>query len=397
MKKLFLVIALLVFIWAAAASVRVFTFWLPHWQGDQSQYVMLAMKMDQLSLKGFQDYNLRSVKVRILRPYGLPGVELVAPEHTEKKELGEILEVYNRLGLGYYDMPVFYKAPLLPAILAFAHQTLTVGNHPFMVVRSNLGEQVLRDRPPILFQAQFWAAIVPYAASLLVVLLTFGVARLMFGNTVALFAAWILAFNPVNLLTAHRIWTEDVMTFFMVASALLYWFYYHRRNTFGVFMAGVLLGYAVLTNQKALLLVPVVYVHTVLTHKQKLWNLRKLPHILINRDAIFFVLGMLLISGTWFDLMNRVYHNPFFQPKMVRDESQAAEWIKLLRARPHAAVVYTLGVMYLCPPLTGIWLSLKKTLKEIGSVFSKTNRMVPAIFCWMWVGIFFWYHLYRGA
>ncbi|MBF0254581.1 MAG: glycosyltransferase family 39 protein, partial [Candidatus Omnitrophica bacterium] len=397
MKKNVLVIVALLFILGAAASVRVFTFWLPHWQGDQSQYVTLAMKMDTLSLKGFRDYNLRSVKIRILKPYGLPGVELVSPERTEKNELGEILAVYHRLGLGYYDMPVFYKAPLLPAVLAFAHQTLTVGNHPFMVVRSNLGEQVLRDRPFILFQAQFWAAVVPYAASLLVIFLTFLLARLMIDEATALFAAFILAFNPVSLLTSYRIWTEDVMTVFILASVLIYWYFFHRRNTLGVFVAGVLLGYAVLTNQKSLLLVPLICVHAVLTHKQKLWNFKKIHHVLLNREAVFFVLGVLLISWTWFDLMNHVYRQPFYQPTSVTEESQAAEWIRLLRTRPHAVWVYTAGVMYLCPPMAAIWLSLKRLWAEFICAASKTNRFTPLLFCWMWVGIFFWYHLYRGA
>ena len=54
---------LLVLIMVFAFLVRRNTFWLPHWQGDQSHYLGLAMKLDKF---GLDYYNLRGIKLKNL-------------------------------------------------------------------------------------------------------------------------------------------------------------------------------------------------------------------------------------------------------------------------------------------------------------------------------------------
>jgi 4-amino-4-deoxy-L-arabinose transferase-like glycosyltransferase len=77
--------------------------------------------------------------------------------------------------------------------------------------------------------------------------------RRRFGVQAALYAAFILAVNPVSILTANRLWTEDLMTLLLTAAMFLYYRGHGRRQVVLCFVAGILMGLAALTNQKALL------------------------------------------------------------------------------------------------------------------------------------------------
>jgi hypothetical protein len=104
---------LLAIILLLAFLVRSATFWLPHWQGDQSQYVTLAMK---LSAEGLRGYHLRETEVRIVTLKDPPNFQVIYPT-LWKGEKGDLIRAYGMHGLSFYDMPLFYKAPLLPAMV----------------------------------------------------------------------------------------------------------------------------------------------------------------------------------------------------------------------------------------------------------------------------------------
>ena len=145
-------------IFLLALALRFNTFWLPHWQGDQSQYLALAMK---LGTRGIQDYNLRGVRIGFLTPKENENWGMAYVEHHADDERGDLVRSYEMLNLEFYGMPFFYKAPLFPVLLASAHRWLTRGNHPFLIVKSNLGRTVGSVKPTVFFNAQFWAVIVP--------------------------------------------------------------------------------------------------------------------------------------------------------------------------------------------------------------------------------------------
>ena len=111
-----LVIGILVF----AFLVRRNTFWLPHWQGDQSHYLSLAMKLDNFGLDG---YNLRGVKIKFIKfePTGTLRLAYVLPL-ADPRQKGDILRGLEMFGIDYYDMPLYYKAPAFSYALFLSHK-----------------------------------------------------------------------------------------------------------------------------------------------------------------------------------------------------------------------------------------------------------------------------------
>jgi len=375
-----------------AGLVRAPSFWLPHWQGDQSQYVALAMKMN--AVPGLAEYNLRRIEVRILESKLGGGVEMAYHKRMDEDVDGDLFRVYREAGIEYYNMPFFYKAPFFPAMLVFSHNLFTGGDHPFAVVKSNLGFRVFRERPSVLIKSQFWAAIVPFFCSLALILTVFFLGRSMFGAGAGLFAAWALAVHTVDVFVSSRLWTEGPAALYVTLSMFAFWAAYNRRSLLGVFFAGVIMGFALLTNQKVLLFLPSVWLVTVLDHKRGLLEWRAWPRIVFNRMFVWFFIGALLISHAWFHTIYLKYGNPFWQP--VMKGSAKTDWIILLRSRPHSAIVYGIGMPLLCPPMLAVYASCKSFVVDLWRMLRKRIRITPVVFCWLWILPFFLYHTTRA-
>lgn len=142
----------------AGFLVRSYSFWLPHWEGDQSQYVTLAMKMSHTP--GLSKYNLYEVKLRKAGFNAKDSLRFMNPIYVEGID-GDLISAYKRYGMEYYCIPFFWKGPMLPMMIKWSHDLFLGKDKPFFVMRSNLGEAVYKFHPIGIFKSQFWLAIVP--------------------------------------------------------------------------------------------------------------------------------------------------------------------------------------------------------------------------------------------
>lgn len=390
------VAAVLAFILAAAFWVRRQTFWIPHWQGDQSQYVALAMKLDRQGLAGYHLYN---VAIRIITIKGTDRWQVIYPTLTENRDVGDIIRAYEMHGLTYYDMPLFYKAPLFPMTLMYAHRILTSGDHPYLIVKTNLREEVLKTRPDWFFQAQFWAVIVPLVSNLLVILFTYLLGRRLFGDREGLYAAAIMAFNPIGVVSSNRLLTEDFSGFFAIATVWCFLGALRSSSWLGAFGAGLVAGLAILAKQNSILVLGVLCLYSSAVALRRADRSRPGPFFaaVFNPYVLCLVAGAAFVSLHWFVKVFQVYGTPIYEPTAQEIlKGDETGWHDVLHRRPHAAILYTVGLCYLCPPMLVGYLSALRS--GLGRWIAPVRSSVvwPQVLLWIWFGAFFVFFVTRG-
>ncbi len=380
-------------IFAGAFYVRQFTFWLPHWQGDQSQYVMLAMKLQTSRAAGYEDYNLKGINTEVLRIDGRPPAEIIYPYRVEGQR-GFVLDTYYENGLAYYDTPIFYKSPMLPQALALSQRIFGSADRTFAVVKSNLGKEVLDTRPAILLKAQFWAAIIPFASSLLILTLIFFWTRALFGNVAALVAAFIFATNPVSILTSYRVWTEDLALLLLLPAMILYRAGFKSGRWWLCGAAGVLYGGSVLTSQKSLLAAGALAFYSMLMMRaeKKSW-----VRMLADRRWWAFAATAAAMTAHWFWTMYSCYGNPLAQPvitdRMLKGREIASvggfanigDWYQVLLSQPHGVIYYSVGTVAICWAFAAAYLTVKDGLKNGLAAWSQKPFDDRPVFLWCWI------------
>lgn len=373
---------LLLIVLGIAFWVRSFTFWLPHWTGDQSQYIALAMKMNHTP--GLSAYNLREVNVRAVQMSAFKDFNFVIPTYAAGEE-GSLMKSYYGFGLSYYDMPLWYKAPLLPYALKWSHNLFLGTEKPFVVPQTNIGTAVFKIKPKAILDSQFWLVIVPLASSLGTLLIIYFFARRFLGISGSLMAVWIMAFNPVSILCSNRIWTEDLQTFFLWLGLLLYWKGLRKSKSALSLIAGLSIGCSALTNQKSILFLPGLWLYSTLSDSR--FNcVRPLQCIraFFNRSFVWLFAGFGLISCWWFLIVFRQYNNFFWQPDFSAVTSDAgASWIKLLNSRPHSFIVYVVGGFYLCPPLALGYVTIYRIFFDIIKMIKHQTAQSIYVFLWL--------------
>jgi 4-amino-4-deoxy-L-arabinose transferase-like glycosyltransferase len=123
-----------------------------------------------------------------------------------------------------------------------------------------------------------------------VVYVTYRLALTLFGRSVALCAAAILAIDPVSVIYSSLILTETLYSFFLVCAVLLLWRPQDNRWTRGL-AAGVLLGLATLTRPVSIYLSVVLAIGYLVLERE---NLRK-----AGLMALTFLIGFGVVAGGW--------------------------------------------------------------------------------------------------
>lgn len=393
-------------IFALAFYLRQFTFWLPHWQGDQSQYVMLAMKLRTSQGISFTDYNLRGINTEVMRIDNPSGTEIIYPYRVPGGKLGSVLEVYKGVGLGFLDIPFFYRAPLLPILLAVSHELLAPPDQPFAVIKNSLGKNVMNNRPQLYLKTQLWAAIIPFACSLMVLLAVYLWSRREFGEEAALYASFIMATNPIAILTANRVWTEDLSLLFVIMALLIYRWGLRQGRSILCFAAGIAGGLAVLSNPKALLvaLIAGLYTSFVLQPPASKEHRGFVSFVSNAASRIWtcgpwwlFLAGMTLISCSWFWTIYQHYGNPFWQPEpfnlMIKGlEIESAGgganiqgWYNALLAQPPGWIYYTVGTAAVCWPFVAGYATLVDGWRSGRNAAAGLLWDDRPVFLWCWV------------
>ncbi len=362
---------LLALILIFAFGLRRDAFWLPHWKGDQSHYAALAMKLDKQGLDG---YSLREVRLGAKIIPQDPKIELIFCRPAVPGDEGDILRVLKIVGQGYYDEPLHYRAPLFSYVLMLSHR-LFAGHEEFYAnCVSNLGEKVRSIKPEIVLRAQFWAAVVPIFLNLCVIAMTFWFGWRFFGSRIGLWAAFLMATNPVSIMLSYRLLVEDLLTFFILLSAGLYLIFWEKKNYWGIFAAGIAAGLAILSKQTAGLFLAAVWMYTYLTLRRKKSSVANI----FDLRFLIFAAAAFLVSGFWFWKVYSILGNPLHTPGSVNAgfSEDMTGWFRTVSQRPPPVLFFSLGVVFLSPLFAFSFLTLPRTWREQEGV-----RLM--LWCWI--------------
>ena len=119
---------------------------------------------------------------------------------------------------------------------------------------------------------------------------TYRLALSLFGRSVALCAAAIVAIDPVSVIYSSLILTETLYAFFLVGAVLLLWRPEHNGWTRAL-AAGVLLGLATLTRPVSIYLSVVLAIGYLILERQ---NLRR-----AGLATLAFLIGFGVVAGGW--------------------------------------------------------------------------------------------------
>lgn len=375
-----------------AGAIRFPTFFLQHWQGDQSQYVALAMKYDTLGMEGL---NLDRVEIRKVTYLEYPDWQFIYPFLLSQNVKGDFFKAYQQFGLEFNDMPLYYKSPLFPAVMAVSHRFFAKPGQPFVVLNTTSRFELKKIEFNIhFFGAQFWAVSVPFFASLGMVVLTFFFARMLFGFRVAVFAMFLMAIHPIDIVTSYKILAEDFVSFFVIAAMYLFYVSREKKDRFVTFLAGVVAGLALLAKQSSVLIFPAVVLYLVYTSGEKWGRPRAWFSLFRNSYLFWYVLGALLISAHWFLKVHEVYGTPFYQPdphRMMKEDLSG--WFGLVSQRPHAFFLFLFNIPYLCPPYIFGHFTFVEFLKN--AYRQATDRGRAVVFLWLWVLPFLLFFTFR--
>ncbi len=379
-KKTFQLWAWLLLILLFAFWLRHDAFWLPHWKGDQNHYAVLAMKLDKQGLDG---YNLREVSLGNMIISKDPPIELVFCRPSAAGDLGDILRILKMVGQGYYDEPLHFRAPLFSWCLMWSHR-LFAGNEPFYgACSSNLGEKVKKIKPDVILKAQFWAAAVPIFFNLGVILMTFLIGWKFFSGRTGLWAAFLMASNPLSIFLAYKLLAEDVLTFFVCLSVFLLLLFYPKKNIAGIFLAGAAAGLAILAKQTAGILLDAAGIYVYFLGRTKKTFRAVEPLFLLYCAAAF------LVSGFWFIKVYSVYGSPLHQPGSVSIglKEDLTGWFHTVSHRPPPFIFFSLGVIWLSPLLAFALTGLGRFIRQV----SGKEKAGPETMLWLWILTFFFF------
>ncbi|MDP8219655.1 MAG: glycosyltransferase family 39 protein, partial [Candidatus Theseobacter exili] len=337
------VYGLLLLILIFAYSFRSNTFYLSHVRGDQHHYLGLAMKLDLFGMKG---YNLRGINFGFSNhPKWKNAILSVIP--AKDKDKGDILKSLEKNGTFYYDEPLHHIAPGFAYLLRFSHY-LFANKEVYSAVQVHLGEKVLFEKPKYFKDAQFYAVFVPLFFSLLLVLTVFFLGKLLFSDWIGLISAFMIAVNPVDIMTSQKIWADDPLAFFVAASILLYLTAKKKDLWWLSIGAGLFCGYSVLLKQSGGFIVFGLILYHFWERRKDFANPKRWKYIFWNHHLFLFGLGMLFMVTPWFVKVYTTYGDPIYRP--VQENLQVIEksgWFKMLSRR--SWYMYPLGIPFIEP------------------------------------------------
>ncbi len=295
-----------------AAALRSPTFFLGHAGGDQLYYTAAAMKLDR---EGFAGYTLRGVGIG-----AHPETRSIALL-TTADPAQTIVAQQTAGGFSYYDEPVLHLPPLFPMLIAGAHRLLATSPYYILIDRVTFEGKPLP--PPGRFvREEFYATVVPFAASVVLVWLVMAFAKPRFGLLPSLFAGFILAVTPLDVLAAGRVWA-DTLTAALVFGAIVFHERSLEKNSFReAAAAGIFAGLAILSKGSAILFPALALLWAAVTRRGFL-------------RAVLLTLCAFAVAAPWFWTLWKTYGHPLYFPPFPENASGAAgEWFRYVKNRP---------------------------------------------------------------
>ncbi|MEI8344552.1 MAG: glycosyltransferase family 39 protein [Candidatus Omnitrophota bacterium] len=378
-----------------ASWSRFYTFFLPHWQGDQSQYVGLARKLDS---EGYGAFNLSRLGIEHITFIRYPEWQYIYPVILKEGEPGDFYKAYDMFGIQFNKLPLYHKSPLFPAALVQTHRLLAAYDQPYGVFATK-SDFVLKEMPfnYKFAKAQLWASIVPFLSSLGVIILTFFLGRMFFGARIGLLAMFLQALHPVSIVNAYKILADDFASFFATACLILFCYGFSKKSGPIVIVAGMVHGMGILAKQSLVLYLPSFWIFILLTEPMDIKDPRTWLKNILNKYFLLFVAGSLFICFHWLQRVYAVYGDPFFQPNIDSTfVSDKTGWFKqVLTSRPAAIWLFILNIPVLCPLFAFGHLTFFSFIKKIFRSGCENQSRRPVLLMWLCVLSFLMFFVFR--
>jgi len=280
-----------------ALLLRIAAFYIPHDGWDQIYYTSLAMKLDTLKLS---DYNLRDVSIKELS--GAGGREI----YKSSKSPNDLLHEQKRYGLYMYDEPLFCQPPGLSFLIKISHDLLAQGKG--YVYSTHRAFYYAKKRHfPYFFSEEIYKSIIPLTFSLLTICLVYWFSVTYINLPTAYFATLFLAVNPVDIMSASKVWTDTMASFFFALTLILFYMAYKKNNVFIMLLSALACAAAIWTRTPSLFLIPIVFFiklyYFELSPRKSIWEL-------VDIKIILFLLAVFTLTLPWFELNVRLFGSP---------------------------------------------------------------------------------------
>lgn len=381
-RKILCAVIMLLGVLCAGLLFRVNTFWLPHWVGDQSHYISLAMKIEKL---GFNYYNLYGLNVDFIDLDKEKRFRIVYPVlDPDLNSKGLILKGMETVGIMYYTQPLFHKPPALAYALILSHKLFSKNKDLYTVVFTNIAPVLNKVKPKVFFDAQFYAVIIPLFFSLGLMVTAFFIGKMLFSYRAGLYAALLLAINPVSIMTAQKVWADDMVAFFVVLAVLLCLIARRYKLPWIMFLAGVSCGVGVLAKQSGGYIIPGLIIFMVLDNKDSVFNWKKTLNVIFSKEILLFLGGVFLVSGFWFLKVYQVFGNPLYLPNQANIyDKDLSGWFRELAKRPSGVILYSVYIPVFCPLFALMYFSLKKFFINLMKAIAKKEHDYRFVFLWL--------------
>ena len=329
MKNRFLTSIILSIVLLFAASLRIHTFYLPHNHGDQLFFLGLAMKLDNF---GFKEYNLKGIDV-----VSDEKANILAVVNSGPGQKGSLLESLEKDNVFYYsNEPLSNMPPAFSYLLMLSHKIFSP-NKVFLTVNRNLGSFGIIFRPRPFFVSQFYSVWINFTFSLLLILIVFLLGKSLFNEKAALWASFLMAIAPVDILTSQRLWTDEMASLFIALCVLLFWHGRTKRNLILFLLSGLSAGLAAITKQSGVFIIFVIIAFAVFVKYSETKTISR--NLLFNKEIILFLAGVILICVFWYTKITLVYGAPWYMPYQ-KDIEKVASWFKYLSQRSRWGQLY---------------------------------------------------------
>lgn len=331
-KKANLTFLPIFFILVFAAFLRLPTFFLSHTNFDEVTYVSLALKLDKY---GFNDFE---------NNFGLQYIEIVGNDYFRTPIITDRRAGNITIGSGvaYEAKTPTHRPPGFSFLLMLSHKAFSA-KKPYFVSNFNFNPY---------FYSQFYACIVPYIFSLLLIFATYILGRMLFSDRVGLYAALFLAAMPTELMVAHKIWAETALTFFITMSAIFYLNGIRKNKIIFIVISGIFAGMATLCKASGGFIIITIliyhYIISFLETKEICGFLGKL----IDRRMVVFLASFLTVSGWWLVVFMKSKYSQntvFTQQEFAALANSTTSWIEFVQKRPGYA--YIVNTIYQFPIL----------------------------------------------
>lgn len=281
------------FLLVVSTIFRLPIFFLSHNNNDELIHLSLAKKIENYGINVFEkkEYNLFYIERGFDR-----NNQLIVILDGER-EIGSLLE-----GFFAEREELSHHPPALPFFIASSHKLFSKSVVYLVNISNNL-YLMLRNAP-----FQFYACLVQFLSSLFLVLVTYLLGSMFFSHKVGIVSAIFLSFTPIELVTANKIWADDMTAFFAVLSVILYLYSLKINRPLYALFAGVSCGIAILAKMSAVYIIFSVLLFHLFENYRRTVNINNIRNFLFDKRILHFFSGAFIVIAWWFNLYYSYFH-----------------------------------------------------------------------------------------